>query len=76
MSLTAALITRRTAVITAVPVAMLIAPHVGAVIEVVGAIPLVTMLAHPETTGALLMPAVKVVISVWAVSTRIFTYSL
>ncbi|MFM8516018.1 MAG: phosphatase PAP2 family protein [Actinomycetota bacterium] len=77
ISLIAALIIRRTGVTTAVPAAMRLVPYVGTVIGVVGAIILVVMLAHPETTGALAMLAVKVLIFAWAVSAvTAFSYAL
>jgi len=77
ISLIAALIIRRTGVTTAVPAALRLVPYVGAVIGGVGAIILVVMLAHPETTGMLAMLAVKVLIFAWAVSAvTAFSYAL
>lgn len=77
VSLTAALVTRRTAVITGVPGAMRLVPYAGAAIGAVGAIVLVAMLAHPGATGTLAMLVVKLVIFAWAVSAvTAFTYAL
>lgn len=77
VSLTAAVIIRRTAVITVVPAAMRLVPYVGAAIGAVGAIIIVAMLAHPETTGTLAMLAVKAVIFGWAVIVvSAFTHAL
>lgn len=67
MSVTTAVIVRRSTTIVPVPPGIRLVPYAGIAITAIGAVVLVLMLAHPDVQGALALFAVKIGIFVWAV---------